>query len=100
MTRALDGIIAERSLKLLGLLTIGDLDTLEVSRQQRRTLVSRGMICVVHPGVFRHAAHPPSWDQSVLAAVLAAGDGAVASHLTAAGVDRLAGLRPGPVCAR
>ncbi len=34
-------------------------------------------------GVYAIAGTPPSWEQSVMAAVLAAGDGAVASHSTA-----------------
>ncbi|MEO7442782.1 MAG: type IV toxin-antitoxin system AbiEi family antitoxin domain-containing protein, partial [Acidimicrobiales bacterium] len=43
----------------------------------------------VHTGVYRMAGAPVTWEQSVLAAVLAAGDGAVASHRSAA---RLWGL--------
>jgi hypothetical protein len=39
-------------------------------------------------GVLRHAAYPTSWQQSALAAVLAAGDGAVVSHGSAAAVSR------------
>jgi hypothetical protein len=97
MARALDGAIAERSLKLLGLLTNADLDLLGVSRQQRRTLVARGVLLPVHAGVYRHAAHPVSWQQSALAAVLAAGDGAVASHLTSAALWRLDGAVPAMV---
>jgi Protein of unknown function (DUF559) len=46
----------------------------------------------VHRGVVRHAAYPTSWHQDVLAAVLAAGPGAVASHTTAAALWRLAGV--------
>ena len=42
----------------------------------------------------RHAAHPPSWEQRVLAAVLAAGDGAVASHMSAAALWRFDGVPP------
>lgn len=94
MARDLDGAIAERSRLLLGLLTIAHLDALGVTRQRRRTLVARGVLVPVHRGVLRHAAHPTSWRQAVLAAVLAAGEGTVASHCTAAalcpfdGVDR------------
>ncbi len=97
MARALDGAIAERSLKLLGLLTIAHLDALGVSRQQRRTLLAGGVLLPVHRGVFRHAAHPSSWQQSTLAAVLAAGDGAVASHLTAAALWRFDGVTRGRI---
>jgi very-short-patch-repair endonuclease len=47
--------------------------------------------------VFRHAAWPPSWEQSALAAVLAAGEDAVASHLTAAALWRFDGIPQGPI---
>jgi hypothetical protein len=46
----------------------------------------------VGAGVARHAAYPTSFSQRILAAVLAAGDGAVASHTSAAAVWRLDGL--------
>jgi len=94
MARDLDGAIAERSRKLLGLLTIADLGTLGVTRQRRRTLVAHGVLVPVHRGVLRHAAHPTSWRQAVLAAVLAVGQGAVASHRTAAALWRLDGFDP------
>jgi phosphatidylserine/phosphatidylglycerophosphate/cardiolipin synthase-like enzyme len=92
MARDLDGAIAERSRKLLGLLTVAQLNELGVSRQRRRTLVAAGVLVPVHRGVYRHRAHPQSWAQSVLAATLAAGPAAVASHETAARVWRLDGF--------
>ncbi len=51
----------------------------------------------VAPDVFRLAGAPPSWRQSLMAACLAWGDGAVVSHRAAAGLWRLAGFDPGPV---
>jgi hypothetical protein len=92
MARDLDGAIAERSRKLLGLITVALLDELLVSRQVRRTLVEAGVLVPVHRGVYRHRAHPESWPQSVLAATLAAGPAAVASHETGARVWRLDGF--------
>jgi Protein of unknown function (DUF559) len=83
MARVLDGAIAELAPTTLGLLTTSQLDALGCSRQMRRTLVARGVLVALGGGVFRHAAHPRSWRQDVLAAVLAAGLGAVASHGTA-----------------
>ena len=94
MARDLDGAIAERSRTLLGLLTIAHLDTLGVTRQRRRALVAHGVLVPVHRGVLRHAAHPTSWRQAVLAAVLAVGHGAVASHRTAAALLSLDGFDP------
>lgn len=68
-----------------------------MSRQRRRTLVAAGVLVPLGGGVLRHAATPESWPQSALAAVLAAGDGAVASHLTAAALHRLDGIPRGPL---
>src|SRR5438132_14226417 len=39
---------------------------------------------VMHPGVYRIAGSESSWEQALLAAVLAAGEGAIASHRAAA----------------
>lgn len=44
-----------------------------------------------HPGVFRIAGTPPSWNQKVMSAVLAAGEAALASHQTAAALYGLDG---------
>jgi very-short-patch-repair endonuclease len=43
----------------------------------------------LHPGVFALAGTPDSWERSILAACLAAGDDAVASHRSAARIWRL-----------
>jgi very-short-patch-repair endonuclease len=66
--------------------------TLGVSRQRTRTLTAKGVLIPVGAGVARHAAYPTSFSQRILAAVLAAGDGAVASHTSAAALWRLDGL--------
>jgi hypothetical protein len=68
-----------------------------VSRQRRRTLVAAGVLVPLGGGVLRHAATPESWPQAALAAVLAAGDGAVASHLTAAALHRFDGIPRGEI---
>jgi hypothetical protein len=44
--------------------------------------VGTGTLIGVRRGVYRLAGTPPTWEQAVLAAVLAAGFGAVASHST------------------
>jgi hypothetical protein len=49
----------------------------------------------IAPGVYRLAGTPPSWHQSVVTAVLAGGDGAVASHRSAAVLWGLDGVRAG-----
>jgi hypothetical protein len=92
-----DGAIAERARKSLGLLTIRQLDAIGVTRQRRRTLVARGTLVPLGRGVFRHCAWSGSWEQRVLAAVLEAGPGAVASHLAAAALWRFEGISRGQV---
>jgi very-short-patch-repair endonuclease len=51
----------------------------------------------MNPRVFRIAGAPESWRQSLRAATLGWGDGAVSSHRSAAGLWRLAGFEPGPI---
>lgn len=46
--------------------------------------LATGRLSAVFPGVYRMAGTPATWEQRVLAAVLAAGDGAMASHRSAA----------------
>jgi very-short-patch-repair endonuclease len=46
-------------------------------------LVTRGRWRVVRPDVYEVAGSPPTWEQSVLAAVLAGGEGVAVSHGTA-----------------
>ena len=59
--------------------------------------VQSGSWTRVHAGVFTVAGSPDSWHRKVLAAVLAAGEGAVASHLTAAALYGLDGVERGRV---
>ena len=49
---------------------------------------------LVRAGVYRLCGSPRTWEQRVIAIVLGAGTGAVASHHTAAALWRLAGFRP------
>lgn len=97
MARTDDRAIAELARQTLGLVTTGQLDAVGVTRQRRRTLISNGVLVPVAHGVLRHAAVVPTWDQQVLAVVLAAGEGAVASHLTAARLWRFEGIGEGPL---
>lgn len=94
----IDAAIAERARTTLGLLTLGQVNDLGVSRHRRRTLVDGGVLVPVSPTVYRHAAWPTSWEQSALAAVLAAGEGAVASHATAGALWRFDGIGRGAIC--
>ena len=55
-----------------------------LTREQVQHLSERGLLIRTHEGVFRHSAVPESWRTRLMAAVLASGDGAVASHRSAA----------------
>lgn len=66
-------------------------------------LLEVGVLVAVHPGVYRHAAVPLTQQGRLYAAVLAAGDGAVASHRSAAslhGFRGVPGFRPEITVAR
>ena len=77
----------------LGLFTTQQALRAGVGEKQLARRVREGRYRMMRRGVLAVAAVPPTWEQSVLAAVLAAGDGALASHATAA---RLHGLEDGP----
>ena len=53
------------------------------SRQRLHRWLRTGRIVRVHPRVYRFAGSPSDWPTDLLAAVLAAGEGAVASHRSA-----------------
>jgi hypothetical protein len=56
---------------------------------------SSGRWIRLRQGVYAIAGAPPTWEQRVMAMVLAAGEGAVASHLTGAALHRFPDVRPG-----
>lgn len=64
-----------------------------LSSEQLDHCVERRLLVRVHDGVYRHLAVPLDWRGRVMAAVLAAGDDAYASHRSSA---RLVGLRDVP----
>ncbi len=78
-----------------GLLTYAQARGSGLSPQQIQRRVASGRWRQVRHGVFAVAGVPPSWEQCVMAAVLAAGDGAVASHFTAGALVGTPELRSG-----
>jgi very-short-patch-repair endonuclease len=60
--------------------------------RERRTATRHRRLVSVRPGVMAFAGSGASWEQAVLAAVLSAGPGALASHATAAAVWRIPGF--------
>lgn len=67
-----------------GLLTPRQLADEGASRQARRTMVRHGFLVPANTRVLRAVGAPASWEQKLLAACLAAGPEAVASHRAAA----------------
>lgn len=78
-TEALHGLATRQ----LGLVTVAQLGAIGVSRDRRIWLVRTGQLRRVRQGVYQSAGVLPSWESTVLSAVLAAGELSVASHLTA-----------------
>jgi very-short-patch-repair endonuclease len=72
------------ALKQYGLATTAQLSRLGITRRQLVDLSRAGQVARVRFRVYRLCGVPPSWEMSALAAVLAAGEGAVLSHRSAA----------------
>jgi len=70
--------------KQFGVVTLKDCAACGVSRSWLRRRIETGEWTRLHPGVFWHGSNSPSLDELEMAALLAAGDGAVLSHLSAA----------------
>ncbi len=104
----IDSAVAELASTQHGLVSLGQLQELGVSRSALRRRLESGRWRRLHREVFALAGCPESWEQSVLGAVLAGGEGAVASHTTAgelwgfryAGRGQIEILTPRPECVR
>jgi very-short-patch-repair endonuclease len=97
MARHLDGTIAERSRKQLGLLHTDQALQLGTTPHQLRGLIEAGFLERVEPGVLRVAGAPVTWEQRLLAGLLGLGPDAVVSHAAAAALWGLDGVQPGAV---
>ena len=92
------GRIAERAARTqLGLITTTDLDELEVTRAQRRTLVRSGRWRRIGRRVYADAAAPETTEQRLLATVLDVGRPAFVTRDTAAWLVGVRGFGPDPV---
>jgi very-short-patch-repair endonuclease len=67
-----------------GLFELGQAGAVSVSERQVRSRTGRGSVVRLHAGVYRTMGARTTWEQSLLAACLAAGPGALASHRAAA----------------
>ena len=89
--RRLDAKILEIALKQLGLITRKQLLALGLSSSAIHHRVATGRLVVVQAGIYALPGLPPTWDQRLLAAQLAVGDGAI-SHRSAGQFYRLDGV--------
>lgn len=80
----------------LGLVTRAQLVISGFTRQQVHQAVRAGRLIPFHPGVWRIPGLPRSWDQQLLAAVLAAGAEAAASHRSALALHAVPPARRSP----
>src|SRR5688500_11463295 len=76
--------LEERAERQYGLFTVAQALSCGMNRTTVYRRATRGRYLRQQPGVFCFAGLPESWERSVLAACLAAGEEAVASHRTAA----------------
>lgn len=84
-----DAALARRAGEQHGMLTRGDARSTGMTDKQIDRRLAAGLLVAVHPGVYRHAAHPDSERSQLLAAVLACRDIAVVSHRSAARLHEL-----------
>jgi predicted transcriptional regulator of viral defense system len=81
---SVEQVISEIAQLQYGLTEIGQLIAAGINRHHVEHRLKKGRLRRVRSGVFVVAGAPHSFEQDVLAAVLAAGSDAVASHTTAA----------------
>jgi predicted transcriptional regulator of viral defense system len=79
-----DAALAPVAAAQLGVFTLAQARAAHWSRGQLHRRVAAKRVRRMHAGVFADNSAPRTWAQRVLAAVFAGGDGAVASHVTAA----------------
>lgn len=91
----LDRAVAARAVRQHGLFTDRQAAAAGASPAATRHRLQRGRWTTVAPGVRRLAGVPVTWRSHVLAAILAAGPGAAASHRTSGILWELDGCRPG-----
>jgi hypothetical protein len=91
----LTGALAVAARRSHGVVTRAELLAAGISRRQIDWSLATGELLAVHPGVYRAAAATRTWHQRVLEAVRAGGDGALASHRSAAALWDLDGSTRG-----
>lgn len=97
MSTSVDGALAALARSQHGLVTHLQAVELGATTGVLTRRVRSGHIARVLPGVLRIGGAPATYEQRLLAAVLWAGDGALASHLAAARLHRLLPGRSAPI---
>ena len=83
-TRTVDGRIDRLAAPQHGVVTLADIVGNGITPDQLRARLDRGSLVRLDAGVYRTIGTRRSWEQAVLAACLAAGPQALASHRAAA----------------
>ena len=91
----IDRQVAHLAARQHGLITAEQVHSMPALRPVARRRVSTGRWVKVAEGVYRIGGAPVTWTSELLAAVLAGGPGAVASHRSAGVLWGLDGCRPG-----
>jgi hypothetical protein len=92
-----DRAVAQLAARQHAVVSVRQAEELGLTRSMRRTRIGAGVLIDVRRGVLRIAGAPMTFESVVLAAVLSAGRGAVASHRTAAALWELDGYRRGVI---
>ena len=93
--RQADRAIAAVATNQYGIFTRAQAATAGLTDRQLRSRLECGRIERITRHVFRIAGCSPSWRQRLMTACLAAGDGAAASHRSAAALHRFDGYQQG-----
>lgn len=95
MDTTADGVAARQFERQHGLITVAQARQAGLSRSAIRHRLASSRWVRRQPGVYQLAGTPSTWEARVLARVLAAGPGALASHRSAAALWQLDGSRHG-----
>ena len=95
--RRADAAIAETAATQHGVFTRAQARAVGLTDRRLRLRIENGRIDRLTRHTFRIAGTPPSWRQRIIAACLAAGDGAAASHRSAGALHGYDGYPPGIV---
>jgi hypothetical protein len=90
-----DRVIAELARRQHSVITGAQAVERGVSRKVLRTRAARGTLLTVGPDLYMVAGARPTWEGRLLGLILAAGDGAVASHRAAAALWGIEGFNKG-----